>query len=77
MEECIICFEETEKFMFFSCRHKVCPICFPKLNRCPLCQEYIITIEVPTRPTNYRNLCYSFALMIGLVVSCFHLFRRV
>jgi hypothetical protein len=47
LEECIICFEETDNFMFFPCIHKVCPLCFPKLIRCPICQSNIITINQP------------------------------
>ncbi len=40
MEECIICFHETDKFTYFPCTHKVCSLCFPKLPNqlCPLCE---------------------------------------
>jgi len=39
MEECIICFEEYNNFVIFPCNHKVCVVCYPKLNRCPLCNQ--------------------------------------
>jgi len=41
MEECIICFEETNKFIIFNCYHKVCVNCYPKINQCPLCRIII------------------------------------
>ena len=37
MEECIICFEETNQFVFFPCAHKVCAQCHKQISRCPLC----------------------------------------
>ena len=48
MEECIICFEETEEqdFVIFPCRHKTCIKCYPLiLNErpyCPLCNASLI-----------------------------------
>jgi hypothetical protein len=45
MEECIICLDEKESFIFFPCNHKVCNECFPFLvsytNKCPLCTKII------------------------------------
>jgi hypothetical protein len=45
MEECMICFDEKETFIFFPCNHKVCHVCFPLLvsytNKCPLCNAII------------------------------------
>ena len=45
MDECIICLEEKEEFVFFVCKHKVCNLCFPILltysDKCPLCQRSI------------------------------------
>jgi hypothetical protein len=39
MEECIICFHETDEFAYFPCTHKVCEMCLPKLptQLCPIC----------------------------------------
>lgn len=73
MEECIICFEETENFMFFPCQHKVCRICFPKLERCPLCQRNKILTESPS----YFNLCCSIVIIIGFCVWCIHIIKMV
>ena len=47
MEECVICFEETnsDSFMFFECQHKVCNICYPIIVNgraaCPICNHII------------------------------------
>ena len=45
MEECMICLDEKEMFIFFPCNHKVCNVCFPLLvsytNKCPLCSTII------------------------------------
>ena len=45
MEECMICLDEKEMFIFFPCNHKVCNDCFPTLvsytNKCPLCCKII------------------------------------
>ena len=46
MEECIICFEETDNFMIFTCKHKMCHTCLNKFlkysTQCPICQHVII-----------------------------------
>jgi hypothetical protein len=38
-EECIICFDETEHFVFLPCAHKLCPRCKELLEqkKCPVC----------------------------------------
>ena len=46
MEECIICFDETNEFIFYSCSHKVCANCYPKLKKCPLCKTPIEIIVI-------------------------------
>ena len=46
MEECIVCFEERTPIAF-PCAHKVCVVCYPKLNRCPLCNYEVI---IPITP---------------------------
>lgn len=64
MEECIICYEEINHFIFFSCGHKTCPTCFPKLHQCPFCQTDI-EIQIPVLPTqqtkkeDYCRICCS------------------
>lgn len=49
MEECFICFEETDHFVEFECSHKVCTTCFPKL-RSPLCPICSRSIKPEVRP---------------------------
>lgn len=49
MEECIICFEETDHFITFECcNHKTCAVCYPLIinntGKCPICQREIIQI---------------------------------
>jgi hypothetical protein len=47
-EECIICFNETDNFMIFTCTHKTCHKCLDLLleqsNKCPICEKDIIQI---------------------------------
>lgn len=65
MEECMICFEDTNEFMFYPCTHKVCKPCFDKLNKCPLCDEIHIYIEPSESPrSNTGCLCCSVILLL-------------
>ncbi|GAB1603913.1 cell growth regulator with RING finger domain protein 1-like [Argonauta hians] len=42
LTECIVCQCETISMALLPCRHAcVCRTCFTKLDRCPLCREYI------------------------------------
>jgi hypothetical protein len=79
MEECIICFDETDSFNFFPCKHKVCTVCFPLLvantNRCPLCNQRIILetsdVEIiiqtiqPPLPNHYLDVCKIYTIVFG------------
>lgn len=49
LEECFVCFYETEHFVIFECLHKVCPTCFPKLRSpdCPVCSRPIVVLSSP------------------------------
>ena len=40
----MICFDllEQKKFIVFSCNHKVCNQCYPKLTHCPLCDIELV-----------------------------------
>ena len=81
MEECIICFEEQESFIFFHCKHKVCNVCFPLLvsntNRCPLCNKRIILemaeVEVIVQPIllpqyiHCLDVCRIYIIVFGCV----------
>jgi hypothetical protein len=59
MEECMICLEEKENFIVFSCKHKTCVECFPLLlmysTPCPVCEQ---PITIPnSNPTNHMEYC--------------------
>jgi hypothetical protein len=83
MEECIVCFEERDPIAF-PCGHKVCAVCYPKLNRCPLCNYEIITPRVShtvirnTRDTrdarDARTLQFLFCfILFGIILlSVYH-----
>jgi hypothetical protein len=53
-EECIICFDETEHFVFLPCAHKLCPRCKELLEqrKCPVCNtpfeepQHVTRIEI-------------------------------
>jgi len=78
-EECLICLEETDNFIFFNCGHKACPTCFPKLHRCPLCQPNTkIQNHPPVRmhevdKEDYCKLCCSMLIIIMFCVWCIHI----
>jgi len=72
MEECMICFEETTRFKFFPCQHKVCMVCFPKLTRCPLCQVVVVTVQPERKKTEY---CKIFTLVVSCGFFCFWIFH--
>jgi len=75
MEECIICFEERNEFMFYQCTHKVCKQCFPKIQSCPICQtpnDLIIEVYMPVEnTTRYRFNTYNLVRCVG---SCLLIF---
>jgi len=80
MEECIICFEETDKFIKFKCDHKVCEACFPKLTRCPLCRDFVITIQTPDQPERmdrpeFCQLLFSFSVILLFCLWCFYIVK--
>lgn len=47
MEECMVCFEETNNFFIFTCAHKMCYTCLKTFlkhsTKCPVCEHVIIT----------------------------------
>ena len=47
MEECIICFDETDQFIVFICKHKTCEKCYPLIieqrPNCPLCNTSLLS----------------------------------
>ena len=52
-EECIICFDETDKFIIFICNHKACERCYPLIMEqrpnCPLCNKSLLN-DIPMLP---------------------------
>jgi hypothetical protein len=74
MEECFICFEETDQFIFFECTHKVCAQCFPRLeSRCPICERSVpeIMISVPeTTPVPERCTVYHVTRWRTILFLC-------
>ena len=82
MEECIICFEETDNFMIFTCKHKMCHTCLNQFikhsTQCPVCEHVIIKpyVVIP-RPyglldTSARSIKnYNACIQIGCVFFVF------
>jgi hypothetical protein len=66
MEECIICFEETNNFVIFNCNHKVCINCYPKINQCPMCRN---TIEIQQIENQIKKLTINDKCCITILVS--------
>ena len=67
MEECIICFEETDHFITFECcNHKTCAVCYPLIinntGKCPICQREIIQI------TN-EHYSIKYKLIFGKIIN--------
>ena len=70
LEECIICYEETIKFMFFPCNHKVCQVCFPKLHQCPLCQTELRPIPEIEHRGESCKVCLSILVIMSFCIWC-------
>ena len=68
MEECMICFDltDTTHFITFSCKHKVCNQCYPKLTHCPLCN-----IELVEKDTCYIKVLQCLCLVSAAVLCMF------
>lgn len=82
-EECIICFDETEHFVFLPCAHKLCPRCKELLEqrKCPLCDtpfeepfQHVTRIEIrrntvvmDSTVTNLSTKCIILLLLSFLV----------
>jgi len=90
MEECIICFEETNDFIFYICAHKVCSKCYPRIKTCPICNtprerqlEIVIhrteVSEIRTTASTYRMMVWiGTCLLIGaLGVYFYNINRRI
>lgn len=81
MEECIICFEEKNNFIFYPCTHKVCKTCFDKMDKkCPICNVSCIYINEPetdridTDRVSFINPC-SICYCSLSIVLVYYIFR--
>jgi hypothetical protein len=74
MEECFICFVETDEFVMFKCSHKVCATCFPRLrtNKCPMCNEPIVILQ----PSNVITQCITISVMLSTAVAIILFIKR-
>jgi len=71
MEECFICFIETDEFVLFECSHKVCSTCFPKLrsNKCPMCNEPIVILHPPSH-IRYIGMIVMVGAIVATILWC-------
>ena len=60
MEECFVCFNETDKFIMFECGHKMCNLCYPQL-RSPFCPVCNVTINIC-----HENCCNKILFFLGI-----------
>ena len=60
MEECFVCFYETDKFIIFECGHKTCNLCYPQLISplCPVCNTKI--------KVYHKNCCNKLLFFLGI-----------
>ena len=74
LEECMICFEETNHFTIFPCKHYVCSTCYEELlikhPYCPLCHYPLMRINKCLECIS--ALCCTLSLAAG----CFMLILR-
>jgi hypothetical protein len=86
MEECIICFEETDKFITFNCcDHKTCMVCYPLIinntGKCPICQREIIHIknaQIIERHVNIQreiNYCKMGCITFMITIIIFYIIK--
>jgi hypothetical protein len=70
MEECFICFEETDHFVEFECSHKVCTTCFPKLRSplCPICSRAIKPPEIQHVNVHRVGSCMILGAIIAILL---------
>jgi hypothetical protein len=73
MEECIICFEETNPFVFFPCAHKVCQTCYKRMVRCPICntvdpENQVVRYVQPQQSYMCSRVCSLYLLAFSAYV---------
>jgi len=73
----MICLEEKEKFIVFSCKHKTCTECFPLLlmysSPCPMCDQPIHLPTTKSRCIDYYRIgvCCGFMLILCFYIANF------
>ena len=76
----MICLEEKEHFVVFSCKHKTCSECFPLLlmysTPCPICEQPI-TMYVPKQKLTTSNCGEYCKLVTGVSILSMFLFYVV
>ena len=87
MEECIICFEETDQFIKFNCcDHKTCSICYPLIieytNKCTICQRDIIIYNHQPQFLNLYNqiqrditICKMGCIIFTTIIIVFYIIK--
>ena len=80
MEECIICFDETDQFVFLPCAHKVCIHCIHRLDqkKCPVCNTlfepiYEVQLVIPEREMTPRRI-QNVTMNLCMSVTCLTVF---
>lgn len=73
MEECIICFDETDQFIVFICKHKTCEKCYPLIMEqrpnCPLCnRSLLIDNQIRFIPIRERQIQPRFTCNLCVVI---------
>ncbi len=74
MEECLVCFDETNQFQLFTCGHKVCVYCYPRLRstKCPVCSQ---PIELAEESYLLSRIGCFLMIVIILAVSLYSYFH--
>ena len=60
IDECMICFSETDQFTIFNCKHKTCKDCSIKINKCPLCESLLNNTITPQLYNIQVNTPYQY-----------------
>jgi hypothetical protein len=67
----MICLEEKESFVIFSCKHKTCNECFPLLimysTPCPICQQPITIVSTPSHCMEYCKIISGITIISLLI----------
>jgi len=75
MEECIICFDETDQFIVFICNHKTCEKCYPLIMEqrpnCPLCNRSLVNNQIRVTPIRERVIPIQPRVTCNLCVLLF------